>query len=76
MSQAASVSDLPETVVRNSGQYATTLHRLDDDAERDRPLPACHEANRDAADFIAVKSACYPTYTLCGNRECFGGEQR
>lgn len=66
---------VPETVVRNNGQFATTLHRVDE-TETGDPLPACHEANRSDAEYIAVQSACYPTYDLCSNPECFGGDQR
>jgi len=65
---------LPETVVRNRGQYADTLHRLD--SEADDPRPACPEGTRPGAEFTDVALNCYPTYKLCGNPECFGGERR
>jgi hypothetical protein len=67
--------DVPETGVRNSSQYADTLHRQDPDA--DEPRPACPEAEyREDAEFTDVPVAAYPTYDLCGNPECFGGEWR
>ena len=74
MSQAATPDDLPERVVRNRGQFATTLHR--DDPASDDPQPACPEGDRPGAEFTDVRTDCYPTYDLCGNPECFGGEWR
>jgi len=74
VSKSVSVEqEVPETVVRNSGQFADTLHRP---AETDDPLPACPERHRSEADYISVQSACYPTYSLCQNPECFGGERQ
>ena len=76
MSRAVSEGfDVPETGVRNRSQYADTLHRQDPDA--DEPRPACPEAEyREDAEFTDVPVAAYPTYDLCGNPECFGGEWR
>lgn len=75
MSRASETGEaLPETVVRNRGQYSNTLHRLD--SEADEPQPAYPEGTRPDAEFIDVARNCYPTYNLCGNPECFGGEKQ
>ncbi|MFD1585510.1 hypothetical protein ACFR9U_00830 [Halorientalis brevis] len=70
---ATSTREVPETTVRNRSQYADTLHRIDSD--HDEPFPACWEQNRDG-EFTDVPTVAYlPHYNLCGNPECFGGEQ-
>jgi hypothetical protein len=74
MSQAVAADELPDRAVRNRGQFASVLHR--DDPESDGPEPACPEGDRPGADFTAVRTASYPTYDLCGNPECFGGDWR
>jgi len=65
---------LPETAVRNSSQFAASLHRIDPDA--DDPRPACPEGDRPGADFTEVPVTAYRTYDLCRNPECFGGDWR
>jgi hypothetical protein len=74
-SQGEEPTQLPETGVRNRSQYADTLHRQDPDA--DDPRPACPEADRPGVEFTdAPLAASRPTYGLCGNPECFGGDWR
>lgn len=71
---ADATEELPERVVRSRNKRATTLHRLDEDAEE--PLPACPEGDRDGCDWTDVPSAAYRTYEPCRNPECFGGDWR
>jgi len=71
--QAAEAESRPERVVRNRSQHASSLHRLDPDA--DEPRPACPESDcRPDAEFTVDEICVYTleVYSLCDNPECFG----
>ena len=66
--------EVPENVVRHTGQYATTLHRQAHDTND--PTPACSERSRSDTEYKTVSRRAYPTYNLCPHPECFGGDER
>jgi len=73
MSEVASWSTVPNTVVRNRSRFARVLHRPD--PESDEPNPAC-DLRDSKSEFAVVPTSAYrPHYAFCQNPECFGGER-